>query len=365
MADISALLIVAPNWLGDAVMALPAMRDLRSLAPAARLVVAVRRPLADLFSLVPGVDHVIPLDWRGRLFDDARCRADARAVAATGADAAVLFPNSFASAWLVRRAGIRQRWGYAADARRLLLTRAVARPAGSVHQVEYYQQLVRSLGAVTGSAEPLLRIPDAAREACASRLAALGWDAARPLVVVAPGAAYGGAKRWPPEHFAALIEALVHEQGATCVLVGSGADRSTTSEIGQRLAPASRSQVIDVTGETSIVELAAAMALARLCVTNDSGALHVAAAAGVAVVALFGPTREYETAPSPSPRRTIDVLVNPVSCRPCMLRECPIDHRCLRGLLPRQALDASSAVLRRARPAGPPPEPPPPSGVAR
>src|SRR5262245_55069696 len=130
----SDVIVIAPNWLGDAVMALPAVADLRRRFADARLVVAARPSVAGLFPMVPGVDEVIELEWRGRLLDAAALTRDAARLRAAGAELVVLLPNSFASAWLAWRAGIPDRWGYSGDLRTLLLTRAIHKPAGSLHQ---------------------------------------------------------------------------------------------------------------------------------------------------------------------------------------------------------------------------------------
>jgi heptosyltransferase-2 len=345
MHDDASVLVVAPNWLGDAVMALPAIADLRRHLTSGRLVVAARRSVADLFSMVPGVDAVIPLHWRGQLWHRAARSADEQALRGADADVAVLLPNSFASAWLLRRVGVGELCGYAADMRSRLLTTAVRRPRRSVHQVEYYQALVRTLGVSTGSAEPVLAAAAMHRGRVGAKLSGAGWESSRPLVALAPGAAYGTAKRWLPAHFAELVTTLVREQHAYCVVVGSAADRPTTQWIRSLLAEDVIVSVADWAGVTGLEDLAAVMSLARVCVTNDSGAMHVAAAVGTPVVALFGPTREHETAPTTTARRTVDVLTNPVWCRPCMLRECPIDHRCMRGLQPSTVLASALRLL--------------------
>ena len=330
--------MLAPNWLGDAVMALPAMADVRRRFPSARIVVSARRSVADLFRLVALVDDVID--------------QDAEALRASGADVAILFPNSFASAWLVRRAGIAERWGYATDWRGRLLTRAIRRPGGSRHQGAYYQHLVGALGIEApgierlgiellgielGPLEPSLSIPDRAVTSARRVLIDRGWDGERPLLVFAPGAAYGTAKRWIPGHVSTVINDLVR-QGRTCVLVGSRADASTTRDIRGAVDEASRPQVIDVSGETSLEILAGMLSIAQGCVSNDSGAMHLAAAVGTPLVALFGPTRESETAPLMRAGGRAEVLTHQVWCRPCMLRECPIDHRCMTGIDPARVL---------------------------
>ena len=323
MSDPRCVAVLAPNWLGDAVMALPAMADVRRRFPSARIVVSARRSVADLFRLVALVDDVIS--------------QDAEALRASGAEVAILFPNSFASAWLVRRAGIAERWGYATDWRGWLLTRAIARPGGSRHQGAYYQHLVGALGIEPGPLEPSLSIPDSAVTSARRVLIDRGWDSERPLIVFAPGAAYGTAKRWIPGHVSTVINDLVR-RGRTCVLVGSRADVPTTRNIRGAVDEARRPQVIDVAGDTSLETLAGMLSIAQGCVSNDSGAMHLAAAVGTPLVALFGPTRESETAPLMRAGGRAEVLTHQVWCRPCMLRECPIDHRCMTGIDPARVL---------------------------
>ncbi len=318
----SRLLVVAPNWLGDAIMALPAIADVRRAFPAAEVAIAARRSVAPLFAMAPGVDETIPGVTR-------RARADV----------ALLLPNSFRSAWSVLRAGVPERWGYRTDWRGRLLTRAVDRPA-RVHQVEYYQHLVRALGVPTGDATPRLEVPQASRDAAAALLRLDGWTAGTPLVGLAPGAAYGGAKRWPPEYFAEVARALAND-GARTVVVGTAADAGTVGEMMAALG--SGDEPINLVGRTSLETLAGVLAACRTVVSNDSGAMHLAAAIGVPVVAIFGPTDEAVTSPgSPSalsPPR-LALLTHPVWCRPCLLRECPIDHRCMREMAPSRVLRA-------------------------
>jgi heptosyltransferase-2 len=310
------LLVLSPNWLGDAVMALPAIADVRRRFPNARLIVAARRSVADLFTMVPGVDQVITLEWTGKLQQRRALRQDRAALEALDADAAILLPNAFSAAWLVKRAGIGERWGYAADFRRPLLSRAVSRPRRSMHQAEYYQHLVRQLGMDSGPLEPAVLVPDDVIVGARMLLNSRNWNSSRPFIAIAPGAAYGTAKRWLPEHYATLVSNLV-ERGAQCVLPGN-----------------QRRDVLDLTGVTSLSLLVGLMAIAKAFVSNDSGAMHLAAAVGTPVTAIFGPTREYETRPLPRAGARAQVLIHDVWCRPCMLRECPIDHRCMKGLSP-------------------------------
>ena len=331
MSDPRQVVVVAPNWLGDAVMALPAIADVKRHF--GRVTVAARPAVASLFRLSPAVDTTVALT------------EDARTLAALQADVAILLPNSFASAWQVKRAGIAGRWGYARDLRGWLLTRAVRPPRGGMHQGEYYQQLTAALGIPAGPLQPSLEVPAPALANARELLASRGWDRLRPLVVMAPGAAYGTAKRWLPAHFAELVASVVREANAFCVLVGSAGDAETTRWVVESLAPDVSASVADLTGATTLEALAGVLRLARTCVSNDSGAMHLAAALGVPVAALFGPTRDRETAPLAAAGGRTALLINPVWCRPCMLRECPIDHRCMKGLAPARVFSAVRELM--------------------
>jgi heptosyltransferase-2 len=334
MSDARHVVIVSPNWLGDAVMALPAIQDVRRCFPDARITMAARAPVASLFALVPAVDDVLVLEWRGRWWDRRGMRRDLSRLRERSPGMALLLTNSFATAWLVNRAGIPERLGYRRDLRGPLLTRAVPRPRGGLHQGAYYQHLTTALDMPAGPLEPEIAVTAAAVDAAEALLRANGWDGGRPLVVLAPGAAYGKAKQWPPRYFATLISRLVAHRAACCVIVGSAADGATAGWIRQHCDDTARTDVIDLTGRTSLEILAAILTIGQACVSNDSGAMHLAAAAGIPVAALFGPTREDQTAPLARQGGRTQVLLNPVWCRPCMLRECPLDHRCMYGLEP-------------------------------
>lgn len=339
------LVILSPNWLGDAVMALPAIADVRRAAPDAQIAVAARPAIAPLFRLVPDVNDTIVLSKPAAIHDVGRWRALGAELAGGEFDTALLFPNSMHAALLVSRAAIPERWGYRTGWRGSLLTRAIQRTSG-LHQVESYQQLVHALGFPNGPVEPRVHVPQDARDAAARLLTEDGWDGHTPLVALAPGAAYGGAKRWPPASFAELAAALAAD-GVRSVMVGSAADAATAEEVARsfegrmqaRTGAPERSALRNIIGRTDLPSLAGIMTHCRALVTNDSGAMHLGAAAGVSVTAVFGPTDETATRPLGA---THAVLTHPVWCRPCMLRECPIDHRCMRGV-------GVAAVLASAR----------------
>jgi len=325
------LAVFAPNWLGDAVMALPALADVRRTLPSTSIVVIARQSVARLFSLVPGIDELVPIP-PGKAVGDPIARLRHRDL-----DAVILLTNSFRTAMMAWRAGIPERWGYRSDWRGPLLTRAIARPP-RVHQAEYYQRLVAELGFQNGPQRPRLIVPDDVRSAASRLLVDAGWDGRTPLVAIAPGAAYGSAKRWPPGSFAELASALIAKR-ATVVIVGSGPDRAAAEEVKKGVA----SPLVDLVDQTDLPMLAGVLVNGRALVTNDSGAMHVAAALDVPVVALFGPTNERETRPLGNAAAT--VLTSQVWCRPCMLRNCPIDHRCMRRIMVETVLSATSQHL--------------------
>jgi heptosyltransferase-2 len=304
------LLVRAPNWIGDVVLSLPALRDLRRNFPRARLEVLARPWVADLYCGVPGVDYVRPSGGH---------RSDAVALRGA-ADLAVLLPNSFAAALALWRAGIRERWGYATDGRGPLLTRRCRVPhaARGRSQVYYYRAMIEGLGlAVEGPPDASLRCPD---EWSTRGAALLGDDG--PWIGVNPGAFYGSAKRWIPERYAAVADLVGRRLGAKVAIVGGLDERG----LGETVAALLTSPFRVLCGETSLGDLMGVLSRLRLLLTNDSGPMHVASALGVPVVAVFGSTDWRETAPLGERARLVR---EDAECAPCLLRECPIDHRCM------------------------------------
>ena len=309
-------------------MALPAMGAVRRAYPGAVLAVAAPASVAPLFEEdTPAAQDAI-ITIRDR-------KKEPEALSAGKYDTALLLPNSFGSAWKARNAGIGERWGYAGSLRSALLTQAVKKPRETIHQSAYYLHLVRALGIDAPDDLPTLSVRQETRARAEDLLARRGVDPAAVLVGFAPGAAYGHAKRWPPARVAGLIARVSRERGALRVLVGAGGDRDAAREIESSLPAGVRA--INLVGKTDLRMLAGVIARCRAFVSNDSGAMHLAAALGVRVAAIFGPTDDRVTAPLGDH----DVLVHQVFCRPCMLRDCPIDHRCMKGI----TVDAVFAAL--------------------
>ena len=330
------VVVLAPNWLGDAVMALPAIRDLRRHFPSAQLTVAARPSVARLFRAVSGIDDILTFNKR---------KGEVAQLRSGQFDAAVLFPNSFHSAWIVRRAGIAERWGYRSDFRGLFLTRPVSRPKERLHVGEYYQQLVRALGIDAGPLTPQIELPRAVVETARRLLEERGWSAGQPLIGIAPGAAFGHAKRWPAERFAAVMASARKELDAACVLLGRDEDRDASRGIEDALQ-GDAGLVMNLVGQTELLTFIGVISHCSALLSNDSGALHVAAALGVPVVAIYGPTHERYSRPLTSIEEAggrVATLSADVWCRPCWLRECPIDHRCMK----RVSVDQVYASLRQ------------------
>ena len=335
------LVVIAPNWLGDAVMALPAFADLRRHFSSAHIAVAARPSVAPMYAMVGGVDEVITLPGGGGWRAWTGWREDVRALEAGSFDTAILLPNSYGTARNAAKAGIPERWGFATDGRARLLTRAIAAPPGDLHQRAYYQALTTALGVAEGPPYASIR-PD--RDRARSVLREVGLDVDEPFVVFAPGAAYGRAKQWLPERYAELADLIINDKGWSVMMVGAKVDRSACDDIARRLPKRGTriNRLIDFSGKSDLATLAGILGEAHAVVSNDSGAMHLAGAVGTKVIAVFGPTREKQTSPlasgpgAPAPV----VITHAVFCRPCMLRECPIDHRCMRRIAARQVFDS-------------------------
>lgn len=337
------VVVRGPNWLGDLVMATPAIRALGDAWPDASIDVAVPGAFAPVVPLLDPRTRAVPLEGRTGL---AAIRRHAAQLAAGAYDLGVLFTNSFGSALAMRRAGVPERWGYRRDGRGMLLTRAIRvrdTRRESRHHADYYAALVEAVGVLRPSAALQVELPQAARDEAVALLRAGKWDGKSAVLACAPGAAYGAAKQWPARHVAAVVSAWIAEGGLVAI-VGAGADRPAAEAVLAGVPVSARDAIVDLTGRTSLLALAGVLGVARRVLANDSGAMHLAAALGTPTVSVFGPTREWATAPL-GPHH---ILTHEVWCRPCMLRECPLDHRCMTGVTPDRVIAALREVNSRA-----------------
>lgn len=324
------ILVRVPNWIGDAVMCEPAIRGLRSLFPEAEMTMLAKPAVAELFSAAPELSRVLVYDDKGPHAGLSGKWALAGTLRRHGFQLAVLFQNAFEAAFLAWLAGIPQRYGYATDGRVFFLTTPVAVPSRSraVHQVEYYWNLLKPLGLSGGASLPTLCVTADESRQLDDRLAAAGVGLSDIVIGINPGSTYGSAKRWLPERFAEVAQRLAERIGqdegtqVVVVILGARGEESLGKDIASRL----NGRSVVLSGATTIRELMAVVKRCRVLITNDTGPMHIAAACAVPVVAVFGPTDWRTTAPYGQER---SIVREAVDCAPCLLRECPIDHRCM------------------------------------
>ena len=331
------LVVRMPNWIGDAVMALPVLGSLAASGPDIEVWAAGEPWVADLLSPELGVRGVLTLP-RTRGFREFK--AAAAALKAHRFDAVLLLTNSFGSALPFRLAGIPGRWGYSRDARGPLLTRRV-RVKETIeprHQRDYYLDLLAGLGFAAAFSGSGLKVTPEERAAAERMLDDAGRDRSRPLVILNPGAAYGPAKRWPADRFAALGRLFQSRANAEVLIVGSSGDRA----IADAVAAGLERPALNFAGRTSLRELAALISLGRLFVTNDTGPMHIADALATPILAVFGPTDHVATGPG---RARSAIMKKDVPCGPCLYRKCPYDHRCMTGIGPEEAFEAGRRLL--------------------
>ncbi len=336
----------AVNWLGDAVLTTPALGGLREARPGTKVVVAANPAVAELFRLHPDVDEIVVYDRRGAHRGAVGMARMARVLRRQRFDAALLLQNAFDAALLAFLAGIPARMGYARDARRLLLTRAVpvTEEILSLHHAEYYLRLLSELGLPRPQRPALrLRVSEEERQAMRSRLLDEGASEGRPILGINPGATFGSAKRWFPERFAAVADALAEEWGASVVLMGSVPEMPLAAEVEAAMGR----RPVNLAGRTTVRELMALLSLCSFLVTNDSGPMHVAAAFRVPQVAIFGPTDWRATSPWTPLAKIVRVDVD---CSPCRKRECDRGHECMVGVTADMVVSAAKTL--RAEVAG-------------
>lgn len=327
--DPQRILIRAPNWIGDCVMAMPAVQRIRERFPRAHIALLAKEKVLDLWKGNPHLNELIPHGQLDRV--------------ATGKfDAAILFPNSFRVAWEARQAGIPRRIGYAGHWRRRLLTNVIEgdtwRRPTTTHFVHHFLAFAKYLGGSAEEVAPRIVLTDAELKSV-DRL--LGETGSERLCALAPSAEYGPAKRWLPERYVETARKIADKHGVRWVIVGGPCDIETCKPIAEKIGPAA----IDLTGKTTLRELCAVLARCRVVLTNDSGAMHVGYAVGTPVVAIFGSTEPAATGPIGQGHV---VIRQKVDCSPCFLRECPIDFRCMKRIEVDEVMRRILACLNRA-----------------
>ncbi len=342
--SIKRIVVRGTNWVGDAVMTVPALRELRRLFPKAHLTLATRSWAKGLFADAEFIDDLQTHDgsglpgligqvreWRKRHFD-----------------LAVILPNSFEAALVASLARVPLRIGYASDKRRALLTHPVSLPEwrSSKHEVFYYLKIIAELEWLVTNQQTFLNtqldgsleVADTRKSAALDFLREKGVREARPVVALCPGSTNSRAKRWPAERYAALADRLVDALGAEVLLIGSEDELAISAEVVDQM----HNKPVLLTGQTDLAKLVAVLSLVDLLVTNDTGPAHIASALGRPTLVIFGPTNPLTTRPF---SQFGDVLRHPPDCAPCMLRDCPIDHRCMTAISPDEVFERAAGML--------------------
>ena len=339
---INKIVIRAPNWVGDAVMSVAAFRELRRLFPSAQITVVSKPGTADVFADADFADEVLVYERRGlRSFWQQIAQWRNRRF-----DLALLFQNAFEGAAISFLARVPLRIGYNTERRGFLLTHPVAIPAwkDERHEVFYYLNLVAGLeralfGTGSEAREPQFELTVSSGHKHEARKLVAAHSADKPLVLLCPGSVNSRAKRWPAERYAALADNLA-ESGTTVALIGSLGEL----EVSKQVISLARRPPVLLTGRTSVAEVTALISIADVLVTNDTGPAHIGAALGTPTVVIFGPTNPLTTRPYGSAG---EIIRHPPDCAPCMLRDCPIDHRCMTAITPEEVFQRTVALIRR------------------
>jgi heptosyltransferase-2 len=316
------ILVRLPNWLGDVVMAAPAVAAIHAARPDAEIVAQVVAPFLPLAEMLPGVTRAIPTN---RDKSRAERHQSVEALLGIAADAAVVFPRSVRASLAPRRAGIPIRVGYGGAGRKRAFTHAVTgwKPYRREHRSQWFGLLARAFG-TRPAAPTTIEVTSAARASAEALLAGLGRGAGRPLVVLEPGASYGPAKCWPAENFGALARSLL-AMDVDVATVGTDATRDIERHVARRAGPG----LLRAVGKTpDLAVLMGLLSAADLVVSNDTGPMHLAAIVGTPVLALFGATDPVVSAPIGAEPRHL--VYDPEPCSPCFLRACAVPgHPCL------------------------------------
>lgn len=319
------IIVRLPNWIGDAVMATPILADLRTHYKNAKITAMCQTPIGSILQEDPNIDAIFnfrrPSGWIHRLH-----RLDIVEYLREGKyDLGILLTNSFSSAWWFMRGHVQNRLGFGGRGRQFLLNKVVPFPRNieSQHLVKTYKSLLEPLGIHLSNTPPKIYLSPSEVKEAHEFLKLLGIDPDQEIVIgINPGAAYGSAKCWPPDRYEYVTRKLLENPKIRVLYFGDANGASLINEICKSLPP---DRVFNLAGRTSIRELIALIKCCKIFLTNDSGPMHIAAALGVKLLALFGSTNEIKTGPYPEGK----VIHKHVECSPCYKRVCPIDFRCM------------------------------------
>jgi len=336
---INKILIRGTNWIGDAIMTLPAVASIRATYPRAHIAMLVKPWVADIYKLFSDIDEIII--YENKFDNPAGVFRLAQKLKGGKFDLAILLQNAIEAAIIVVAAGIPLRAGYDSDARGLLLTHRVRRTEEikKVHQTDYYLEMVKVLGCVSVGREMHLETKINLLEARNVLRKFIPEEAKKTVIGIAPGATYGPAKKWFPDRFAATADKLSEKFSAQVMIMGGKADGETAREV-QELANA---KLINLAGKTNLLEAIYLISQCSLFISNDSGLMHIAGALNIPTVAIFGSTNPTTT----SPMGSKSVIVRrEVPCSPCLKKTCPTDFRCMRMISVEDVLPVAENLIQ-------------------
>lgn len=333
--DISNIVIRGTNWIGDALMSFPAIQKIKNDFPNARITILTPNRNADLFYGQPPVDDVIAFNPKGSAY--GRARRQANLIRGHKFDLGFVFPNSFESALALAMAKIPHRIGYATDFRSPLLTQSVAVPEwkSSKHESFYYLALTAAVSGQPVSPElPGIEFVATSSAINSAReiLNRMGHKSERPVIAFGPGSTNSTAKRWPAAYFSQLCTLMASVVEADFVILGGSED----IEVASQVESDTKVRLINLTGKTTLSEAIGILSLSSVFISNDMGLAHIGAALDVRTAVIFGPTNDVTTRPL---GKAVKIIREPVECSPCMLRICPIDHRCMNRIHPKRVFE--------------------------
>jgi heptosyltransferase II len=316
------IVVRGTNWVGDAVMQIPALREVRRLFPDAHITLCTREWARGIFQDADFIDDFLVVEPKESVFEQAKKWRKGKF------DLAILFTNSFQTALTAKLGKAKKRFGYANEGRSFLLTKAIEKPAwkNEKHEIFYYLNLVSEVENhyfATASAQTPefnLTVSDTRKTAAGKILSEHGVDLTKTIIAFCPGSTNSRAKRWQSESYAKLNDLLQTDFGANIILIGDKSELDVSWEVVEK----SNIKPIVLTGKTSLAEATAILSICDLLVSNDTGPAHISAALGTKTIVIFGPTNPKTTHPIGA-----EIIRKEVECSPCMLRDCPIDHRCL------------------------------------
>ena len=348
-SDVKKILVRGTNWLGDAVMTIPAMLRLRESFPNAHITLLAPPRAAEIFTGFPQVDEIVL--YRRKEEGKKAFIETMQRLRRERFDLAILFQNAFEAALLSFLGRAKTRLGFDTQGRGFLLTHKLNKPPANRHQTNDYLDLVieaerifLSSSKINSQCVPQMTAQASQLSSASELLRQFGiQNGANKLIVLNAGATNSRAKCWPENYFAELADRMVNELDAKIILIGAGAERENADRvIAQMKRPTS---ALNLAGKSTIPELIGILAKANLVITNDTGPAHVAAALSVPTLTIFGPTNEFETAPLGKNSELIRAAG--IDCERCMHRECPIDHRCMTRLTVDVVAEKSLSLLEK------------------